>query len=115
MDESILTSIKKMLGPTEMYEQFDTDIIIHINSMMSLLTQLGIGPPGGFSIEDKTAKWSDYIDEEKFNMVKTFIYIGVKLVFDPPLNASVIASLEKTKDELEWRLNVAAETEFNDN
>lgn len=105
--ESILTSIKKLLGITEDYEHFDTDIIIHINSVFSILTQIGVGSDTGFSISDKTATWSDFIsDNTNLEMVKTYVYLKVKLLFDPPLNSSVTNSMEKTISELEWRLNV---------
>lgn len=105
--ESILTSIKKLLGIAEDYKYFDTDIIIHINSVFSILTQIGVGSETGFSISDKTATWSDFIsDNTKIEMVKIYIYLKVKLMFDPPLNSSVTNSMEKTISELEWRLNV---------
>lgn len=105
--ESILTSIKKLLGIAEDYEHFDNDIIIHINSVFSILTQIGVGSETGFSISDKTATWSDFIsDNTKIEMVKTYVYLKVKLLFDPPLNGSVTSSMEKTIAELEWRLNV---------
>lgn len=109
--ESILTSIKKLLGPEEEYTHFDPDIIMHINSVFMDLTQLGVGPPEGFSIEDASAVWTDFVpDVNKIAGVKTYIYLKVKLVFDPPLNASTIASIERRISELEWRLNVAAES-----
>ena len=105
--ESILTSIKKLLGIAEDYEHFDRDIIIHINSVFSILTQIGVGSDIGFSISDKTATWSDFIsDSTNLEMVKTYVYLKVKLLFDPPLNSSVTNSIEKTISELEWRLNV---------
>lgn len=110
--ESILTSIKKMLGITEEYEHFDSDLIIHINSVFMILTQLGVGPPSGFSIQDKSATWKEFIsDEIKLQLVKSYMQTKVKLLFDPPLTSAVIASMEKTISEAEWRLNVAAETE----
>lgn len=109
--ESILTSIKKLLGITEEYNQFDPDIIMHINSVFMILTQLGVGPAEGFSIEDDTAVWTDFIqDVKKLESVKTYIYLKVKLVFDPPLSSSVIESMNRLINELEWRLNVAAES-----
>lgn len=105
--DSILTSIKKLLGPDEMYEDFDTDIIIHINSAFMILKQLGVGPPEGFRIEDKDDLWTDFTqDIATIEAVKTYIYLKVKLVFDPPLNSSILASYEKEIKELEWRLNV---------
>ena len=109
--ESILTSIKKLLGITEEYDQFDPDIIMHINSVFMILTQLGIGPAEGFSIEDDTSVWSDFIqDTNKIEAVKSYIYLKVKLVFDPPLSSAVIESMNRLINELEWRLNVAAES-----
>ena len=108
--ESILTSIKKLLGITEEYNQFDPDIIMHINSVFMILTQLGVGPAEGFSIEDDTAVWTDFIqDVKKLESVKTYIYLKVKLAFDPPLSSAVIESMNRLINELEWRLNVAAE------
>ena len=109
--ESILTSIKKLLGITEEYDQFDPDIIMHINSVFMILTQLGVGPAEGFSIEDDTAVWTDFIqDAKKLESVKTYIYLKVKLLFDPPLSSAVIESMNRLINELEWRLNVAAES-----
>ena len=109
--ESILTSIKKMLGIAEEYEHFDTDIIIHINSVFSTLTQLGVGPSEGFSIKDENAKWADFISDEKsLESVKSYMYLKVKLLFDPPLSSAVIESTNRMISEFEWRLNVAAET-----
>lgn len=108
--DSILTSIKKLLGITEECKDFDVDIIIHINMALAVLTQLGVGPPEGFSIEDDSATWDDYIsNSSNLNDVKTYIYLKVKLVFDPPAS-SVITEVYKTiVKELEWRLNVTAE------
>ena len=114
--ESILTSIKKLLGIAEQYEHFDTDIIIHINSAFMTVTQLGVGPSKGFSIKDKTAIWSDFIPEDdlRFEAVKTYIYLKVRLIFDPPSNSAVIESYNRTLSEYEWRLNNAAELSTED-
>lgn len=109
--ESILTSIKKLLGITEDYEHFDPDIIMHINSVFMILTQLGVGPSEGFVIEDELAKWTDFTeDTTKIEAVKTYIYLKVKLLFDPPSSGVVTESINRTIGELEWRLNVAAES-----
>lgn len=109
--ESILISIKKLLGITEEYDQFDPDIIMHINSVFMILTQLGVGPAEGFFIEDDTAVWTDFIqDVKKLESVKTYIYLKVKLAFDPPLSSAVIESMNRLINELEWRLNVVAES-----
>lgn len=111
MDESILNSIKKLLGLSKEYEAFDTDIIIHINTVFMVLNQLGVGPEDGFSIKDKEPKWSDFLESATdLESVKTYIYLKVRLVFDPPLNASVLESMKQTIAELEWRLNVQAES-----
>lgn len=111
MDESILTSIKKLLGITEDYTHFDNDIIIHINSVFSILTQLGVGPSEGFSINDNSAIWVDFIsDENKLQTIKSYIYLRVKLLFDPPSSSALLEATNRTINEFEWRLNVAAET-----
>lgn len=108
--DSILTSIKKLLGIAEDYEHFDQDLIIHINSVLSVLTQLGVGPSEGFSIEDENATWNDFIPEDKrLSSIRSYVYMKVKLLFDPPLSSSVMESMNRTISEFEWRLNVAAE------
>lgn len=110
MDNRILPNIKKLLGLDESYTAFDTDIVIHINSAFSTLNQLGIGPSQGFSIEDNTATWDTFLgDDKRKNDAKTYIYIKVRLVFDPPQTSFAIDSLEKVARELEWRLNVLRE------
>lgn len=108
--DSILTSIKKLLGIDEEYTQFDDDIIMHINTVFLNLTQLGVGPPEGFSIEDDSTIWEDFIEDNmQLQAVKTYMYLKVKLFFDPPLSSSVIESMNHMISELEWRLNVAVE------
>lgn len=112
MDDSILTSIKKLLGIDEEYTQFDDDIIMHINTVFLNLNQLGVGPDEGFYIEDDTADWTDFADIESnmpLQAIKTYIYLKVKLLFDPPLSSSVIDAIDRQIAELEWRLNVAVE------
>lgn len=110
--ESILTSIKKMLGIDEEYTHFDADIIMHINSVLMILTQLGVGPAEGFVIEDDTSTWVDFIPEAnaaQLHAVKSYIYMKVKLIFDPPLSSAVIDSMNRQIAEFEWRLNVAVD------
>ena len=110
METSILTSIKKMLGVAEDYTEFDEDIITHINSVFLNLTQLGVGPEEGFMIDDDTAVWEDFIDDSiQLQAVKTYMYLKVKLLFDPPLSSSVTESFTRMIAELEWRLNVAVD------
>lgn len=109
--ESILTSIKKLLGITEEYEHFDTDIIMHINSAFSVLTQLGVGPENGFRIEDASAEWSEFLyDDPRLEFVKSYIYFKVKLMFDSTsLSSAVIESINRQIGELEWRINVTVD------
>lgn len=110
MEESILNTIKKMLGIEEDYDVFDTDIIVNINSAFMVLTQIGVGPKNGYSISGESENWTSFLgDETKFEAVKTYIYLKVKTVFDPPTSSSVLESINKTISELEWRLNVNAE------
>lgn len=108
--DSILTSVKKLLGIADGYVDFDTDIIIHINSVFFVLTQLGVGPVEGFSIQDKTAVWSNFIqDANKIEATKSYIYMKVRLLFDPPQSTALIDSFNRLIAEFEWRLNVAVE------
>lgn len=109
--ESILTSIKKLLGIAEEYEHFDPDIIMHINSVFSVLTQLGVGPNKGFYITSKEDIWDNFIsDDSNLECIKSYIYIKVKLLFDPPLGSAVLDSMNRMISELEWRLNVMCDT-----
>lgn len=110
--DSILNSIKSALGVDKDDTSFDNDITMHINSVFSTLTQLGVGPTEGFVIEDKDDTWNDFIDESNVHLssVKSYMFMKVKLLFDPPSQSAVIASYEKLINEFEWRLNVAAET-----
>ena len=110
MENSILTSIKKLLGISEEYQEFDTDIIMHINTVFLNLTQLGVGPEEGFSIEDESTEWDEFIkDNVQLKAVKSYMYLKVKLLFDPPLSSSVTQYMERMIAELEWRLNVAVD------
>lgn len=108
--ESILTSIKKLLGIEEDYECFDADIIMHINSVFMILTQLGIGPAEGFSIQDAENTWDEFIPSgSNLESIKTYMYLKVKLMFDPPTSSAVIDSTNRIIGELEWRLNVSVD------
>lgn len=111
LTESILQSIKKLLGPGSEYDHFNPDIIMHINSVLSILAQMGVGPSDGFAITGKDETWSDFISKEpnKFSMVKSYVYLKVKLLFDPPLSSAAIESINRQISELEWRLFVAAD------
>lgn len=113
--ESILTSIKKMLGIAEDYKQFDTDIIIHINSVFADLAQMGVGPSTGFAIEDKSTDWEEYTsDSLLLNSVKSYMKLRLQLLFDPnSIGSSTLASYERQIAQWEWRLNIQAESKEN--
>lgn len=111
--ESILTSIKKLLGIEEEYTHFDADIIMHINSVFFILAQIGVGPSKGFRIEDENQTWDDFIpdmSEKNLELTKTYVYERVKLLFDPPTGSVVMQATKDAANEFEWRLNVAAES-----
>lgn len=104
---SILLTIKKLLGNNENYTHFDVDIIVYINSVFSILNQLGVGPEEGFSISGDSEQWTDFLPEGLvLNMVKTYVEAKTKLFFDPPDRGPVIESLNKVIAELEWRLSI---------
>lgn len=114
MDDSILKTIKKMLGLPEDYDAFDQDLIIHINSVFSNLHQIGVSPPEGFYITDATKKWSDFFDGEMpIHNVKTLVYLKVRLIFDPPATSFAITAMENQIKEQEWRLSVVSSTLIN--
>lgn len=104
-NKSILTSIKKLLGITEEYTHFDSDLVMHINSVFSILTQLGMGPSIGFMIEDEKNTWDEFVPEERgLELVKSYVYLKVKLLFDPPTSSALSEATNKMVDELEWRI-----------
>ena len=112
MEESILTSIKKLLGITEEYTHFDPDIIMHINSVFMVLTQLGVGPSEGFMIEDSSSIWEDYLENPtQLQMVKSYMGLKVRLLFDPPTSSAHMDCIKQQIAEFEWRLNVAVNPE----
>lgn len=111
MMDSILTSIKKLLGITEEYTHFDADIVMHINSVFTILCQLGVGPESGFSISDASAVWSDFLpDNSNLELVKSYMYQKVRLLFDPPQSSALLDAMKQSISELEWRINVQAES-----
>lgn len=109
--DSILDSVKKSLGIETDDESFDTELILHINSVMSTLNDIGVGPPDGFAIEDKDAVWADLIGNDlRFNDVKQYVYLKVRVIFDPPTTSfQLVQSMRDTATELEWRINARRE------
>ena len=116
MENSILISTKKILGLAEDYTAFDLDIITHINTAFSTLTQLGVGPVEGFMIEDERTEWDDYLnDDNQLNSVRSYVFLRVRQLFDPPTTSYLIDAMEKQIEQLEWRLNVhREETDWGD-
>lgn len=116
METSILNGVKKILGIADDYTAFDEDIIMHINTAFSTLTQLGVGPSEGFMIEDEGAVWGDFIgDDLQFNSVKSYVCLRVRMLFDPPSTSYLITAMENQIRELEWRLNThREETDWTD-
>lgn len=110
--DSILTTIKKMLGIHEEIEDFDMDLIVFINSALAELHQLGIGPKDGFQISGKEETWKQLYNGRKiFNDIKTYVFLKVKIIFDPPQVASLNTAYEKQLKEVTWRLNTKREDE----
>ena len=110
MVASILDTIKQMLGIAVEDDNFDNELIVHINSAISVLTQLGVGPVEGYRIEDATQEWPDLLaDRKDIDNVKSAVYCRVRLAFDPPQNTFLVEALNKQRDEAEWRIEVAVD------
>lgn len=111
MEDSILKTVKKILGLTPEYTAFDLDIITHINTAFSTLYQIGVGPTSGFAIEDDQATWSQYIDGDIaiVNACKTYVYLRVRLLFDPPATSFALQSMKEQLQEYEWRISILRE------
>ena len=108
--DSILLSVKKMIGIPNDYDVFDTDIILHINTVFDGLNQMGVGPEEGFSISDSSAEWSEFLTFGKNSeMVKTYMYLKVRMLFDPPSNGTLSNVLSEQIKEYEWRLLIFAD------
>ena len=114
-NRSILDTVKKSLGLDSAYDAFDSDILLHINGVFFTLNQLGVGPIDGFSIDDNSITWDDYLGstDKNLSVVKQYVFLRVKLLFDPPTTSFAIDAIKKQIDELEWRLNVYVETRKN--
>lgn len=113
--DSILVSVKKLLGIDAEYTIFDPDIIVHINTAFAILNQLGVGPEEGFMIEGVNEVWEEYIVDFNFMMAKTFVFLKVKIAFDPPSSAALLESMNRQLDELTWRLEVEGHAHTNVN
>jgi hypothetical protein len=116
MESSILKSTKKILGLADDYTAFDLDVVTHINEAFATLNQLGIGPVGGFRIEDATPEWDDFVydgEETMLDMIKTYVYLKVGLLFDPPQIGYLIDLKTKQIEQLEYRLSVHREEVLN--
>lgn len=110
MTDRILESVKKVLGVAPEYLAFDQDIVMHINSAFSVLHQLGVGPDEPFMIEDETATWTEFLGTERgVNSVKSYVYLRVRLLFDPPATSFALAAMEKQIEELGWRISTYME------
>ena len=110
MQDSILMTIRKLVCGDPYADHFDTDLLVHINACFSILNQLGVGPESGFIVTDETQSWSSYVaDNRILNMVKTYVTLKVKKIFDPPLTSSVLEAMDKEISQLEWRLNVVVD------
>lgn len=110
MEDSILMTIKGLLGPDSDYDEFDQDILVFINSALATLTQIGLGPSTGFRIKGNQETWSDFLGNAKdLDSVKEYIYMRVKIAFDPPASSAVLSAYQETIKELTWRLNVAVD------
>ncbi len=110
--ESILTSIKKLLGIAEDYTHFDVDIATDINTALATLNQIGVGPPDGFAIFGKEETWSDFMgDDKRLNLVKSYVHLKVRLLFDPPLTSALTEAIDRSLKELEWRILLVADEE----
>lgn len=113
MEESILISTKKILGLETAFTPFDLDIITHINAAFSILNQLGVGPAGGFFIEDATTQWAAFIvPKNQLLLVKTYVYLKVRVLFDPPGTSFLLDASNNQIKEYEWRLNMFREVEL---
>lgn len=109
-EESILVYIKKLLGIQSDYSHFDPDVIYGINAAFAVLTQLGVGPKEGFSISDDSSKWNEFIsDTARLSLIKPYVYLKTRLLFDPPSSNVLVDSFNKTIAEYEWRLFVASD------
>lgn len=115
MDDSILETLKQALGIAKGDDSFDTDLVIHINAALMVLADLGVGPSTGLFITGPQETWAMLVgSSEEFEMVKSYLTLKVKLLFDPPTSSFVLESVKNLADEWEWRLRARAEGVFED-
>lgn len=113
MEDSILKTVKKILGVPESYTVFDLDIITHINSVCSILGQLGVGPEEGIFIEDAIDTWDDYFSGQDLNLIRSYVFLRVKLLFDPPSMSYLYEAMTKQIQEFEFRISTQREWNLN--
>jgi hypothetical protein len=113
VEQSILKSVKKVLGLAEDYDAFDQDVLMHINTTLSTLNQLGVGPSTGLFVDDGTATWNDLFNgDNRYNLIRTYVYLKVRALFDPPTVASMATALDANAKELEWRISAIRESDI---
>ena len=109
VDDSILLSIKKMLGMEPEFTQFDPDIILHINTIIQVLYQIGLDIPDGFTVVDQNSLWTDYIKDPRYtkitSLIKQYIFMRVRMIFDPPSSATLATSIQESINEMQWRIS----------
>lgn len=111
-DESILVSVKRYLGIIDDCTSFDDDLMLHINSIFSVLTQAGIGPAEGFNITDSSTQWSEFLGEDmRLSAVKSYMNLRVKLLFDPPTSSTLMQAIKEQIKELEWRMYIVKDND----
>lgn len=109
MESSILRSVKKVLGVPDTYDVFDLDIIMHINSVLSILYQMGVGPAEGMVIVDETEEWDDFFGATDLNLIRSYVFLKVRMLFDPPSTSFHLDALSKQISEFEWRISTQRE------
>lgn len=112
MSESILKTIRKKVGADPDQDYFDSELISDINAAFAVLTQLGVGPSAGFSVQDETTLWSDFTGNENTGLIEGYVGNKVRLMFDPPTNSFLTEAIQKQIDEFEWRAYMDADSMY---
>lgn len=109
MTESVLDTIKTMIGPSVLYDGFDTDLMVHINSTLMYLAQMGV-VPDGTKITSNSNTWHDIIgDETKLEGIKSYLYFKARIMFDPPASATILTAYQEEIKQLEWRMFITCD------